>query len=89
MLFAFFASWTVLMVTQTILWGFFIRELPLEIYHLPRCILAQQRVFLPTLSRQLSVKYLEPAAKKRAAVLRARLGLHDCTSPTPPVPLAA
>ena len=54
---------------------FFIREMPLELYHMPRWLLAMIRCQVPWLGSQLRDTALEPRAKRRAAELRQLAGL--------------
>lgn len=54
---------------------FFIQEMPLELYHMPRWLLAMIRCQVPWLGSQLRDTALEPRAKRRAAELRQLVGL--------------
>lgn len=50
-------------------------SMPLEMYHAPRWLLMLVRVQLPWIAKRFSHEELEPAARRRAAELRAyRLG---------------
>ena len=60
---------------STTLWEFYIREFPLELYHLPNFLLAIQRRLSPKLAPRLRRESLAPAARVRAAYLRERAGI--------------
>ena len=54
---------------------FSILEMALELYHLPRYMLLHFAVLIPWLRHRLTDEALRPGAERRAAELRALLGM--------------
>ena len=78
LLLALLVVWSSVMFVTHNNWRFHMKAMALELYHLPRWFLLAVRIgFVPHLASQLSFEALEPAAKARAAELRARLGIAE------------
>ena len=64
----------VMLGTYSLLWGFLIDAMPLEVYHLPKIARKGAAASMPWLKARLQDEMLIPAARKRAVELRARAG---------------
>jgi hypothetical protein len=60
---------------MTILMGFIIEHMPLEMYHMPKWLREDLKMSMPWLRSRLADKSLRGPAERRAAKLRAQMGL--------------
>ena len=60
---------------MTILMGFVIEHMPLEMYHMPKWLREDLKMSMPWLRSRLADKSLRGPAERRAAKLRAQMGL--------------
>ena len=65
----------------TLTWKFHIQGMALEIYHLPDFIHGCTKLMAPNLWKELNAEALKPAARRRAAELRAMMGIDEESAP--------
>ena len=61
----------------TLMWKFHIQGMALEIYHLPDHVHGFAKLFAPNLWKELTAEALKPTARRRAAELRAMMGIDE------------